>query len=363
MLNFRFCLPRINNSLGGAGLGNELIPYAKAFIASRVLNFRLLHPAWGLNRRKYYRYFGTSRLDWLGYKALGLCMPSVTFTLEDYLRIGKKDYEEAIRCFAEEKQLRNATTLLLYTEGMWGGTYEIRKAAGFMWRELYKAKGAAENLFEVENQIPRNNIKVAVHVRRGDFKKSSGDAQDIRGFFNKAIPLDWYINVCLNLKKHFKGRISFILLTDGTREDVSGFINAIDPITTLHQQYGDCSDLLIAASADVLVCSISAFSIIAATLSNKPYIWYGPHLQNCDGYWTIWGDSLEDKSSRMVEAMEKYESMLKQGSLKKLATRGVMVGRDGVISQARVEAMLSGERSLVDEFDLVMHGAVPSQLA
>ena len=48
----------------GAGLGNELIPWGKAYIASRVLGIPALHPAWGLNTRRYWEYFGTSRIDW-----------------------------------------------------------------------------------------------------------------------------------------------------------------------------------------------------------------------------------------------------------------------------------------------------------
>ena len=33
------------------GLGNEMIPWAKGFIASQVLNAHLVGPSWGLNRR------------------------------------------------------------------------------------------------------------------------------------------------------------------------------------------------------------------------------------------------------------------------------------------------------------------------
>jgi hypothetical protein len=47
----RFSIPRI---LGhrGAELGNELFPWAKAFLAGQALGARVMHPAWGLNRRR-----------------------------------------------------------------------------------------------------------------------------------------------------------------------------------------------------------------------------------------------------------------------------------------------------------------------
>ncbi len=47
----------------GEGLGNECFAWAKGWIASQVLDAHLIGPAWGINPRRYYRNFGTSRLD------------------------------------------------------------------------------------------------------------------------------------------------------------------------------------------------------------------------------------------------------------------------------------------------------------
>ena len=71
----RYCLPRVRKR--GYGLGNELIPWARAFIASELLGARLLPPAFGLNRRGYWRHFRTLPDDWIYHRALQKILPVV----------------------------------------------------------------------------------------------------------------------------------------------------------------------------------------------------------------------------------------------------------------------------------------------
>src|ERR1051326_5108383 len=89
------------------GLGNELIPWAKAFIASEELNIKFLPPALGLNDRRYHEYFGTSRFDWIYYAILKKILPCYVFTEEEYNATGEKDFARAIRVYADKKGLAN----------------------------------------------------------------------------------------------------------------------------------------------------------------------------------------------------------------------------------------------------------------
>jgi hypothetical protein len=82
-LNIRYCLSRVKNR--GYGLGNELLPWARAFLASQVLNARLLPPAFGMNRRAYWWHFHTAPDDWIYHRALEYLLPVVEFTESDYL--------------------------------------------------------------------------------------------------------------------------------------------------------------------------------------------------------------------------------------------------------------------------------------
>jgi hypothetical protein len=43
------------------------------------------------------------------------------------------------------------------------------------------------------------------------------------------------------------------------------------------------------AAADLLICSVSSLSMLAAFLSDAPYVWYRPHLGESDGLLSIWG--------------------------------------------------------------------------
>ena len=57
-------------------------------------------------------------------------------------------------------------------------------------------------------------------------------------------------------------------------------------ITTGDIPDGDCSDLLMLASADLLLCSTSTYSSLAAFLSDAPYLWFAPNLHgNAQARW------------------------------------------------------------------------------
>ena len=55
------------------------------------------------------------------------------------------------------------------------------------------------------------------------------------------------------------------------------------------EKYTDVSDLLALAMADLLVCSVSTFSLAAAWLSDAPYLWPSVQLHSEDGWLSIWG--------------------------------------------------------------------------
>src|SRR5580693_3074408 len=116
----KLCIPKLTTSRG-EGLGNEIIPWAKAFLASRVLSARLAHPAWGRNARGYWRNFGTSRYDWWIYRPLLETGIGHEFTEQDYYRHGGRSYAEAIRSWATARGLDRKQHFIVWSSGMWGG--------------------------------------------------------------------------------------------------------------------------------------------------------------------------------------------------------------------------------------------------
>jgi hypothetical protein len=356
--NMRFCLPR--NTARDAGLGNELFPWAKAFIASSELGLRLLHPAWGLNRRGYRSYFGTSRLDWLYYRALTRALPCFAFTEQEYLATGEKEFGRALRAFAGRVELDGKGAYVLLTEGMWGGFYSILKAKQFVVSTLYQTRNLLPNLYDLAKRIDTTKLVIAVHIRLGDFRPAS-ETRGYRGVFNASIPLAWYMKTCRAIKEEFGRRVTFLLVTDGGRESLREFIEEFEPVTTSHLEANVCSDLLAMASADALICSVSSFSMWGAFLSSAPYIWYLPNLTSHGSFLSIWGhepQQQEPDGVTQAHCRTVGEQLAGEETGAELNQRGVPVDVDGVIPDFFLRRLEDKLRQKMIATDLIAYGVV-----
>jgi len=273
-VRLRFCLARVQTQ--GHGLGNELVPWARAFLASQVLNARLLPPAFGLNRREYWRHFGTAPDDWIYNRALERLLPVVEFTEADWLEHGGDDVATALRGFAAARGLQRRSAYVLVTEGLWGGFHHVQAAREFMRATLYQSRFAAGNLLRLRERIDPDKILVGMHVRLGDFR-APGDARDTRTG-NVSLPLDWFCNIADSLRAQLADGLQFLLVSDGTPAQLQPLMQRIPCITSADLPDGDCSDALALADSDLLVCSASTYSHLAAFLSDSPYIWFAPNL-------------------------------------------------------------------------------------
>jgi hypothetical protein len=340
----RFCFPGWFGPRG-AGLGNELIPLAKAFIASQELGIPFLPTAWGLNQRGYRRYFGTSRFDWVRLYALSRLLPAYTFREEDYRATGEIDYDRAVRVYAERMGLAGKRHYVFMTDGLWGELYPIRKSKPFVLQTLYATRYTVPNMYEFRKQLAGGrNVTVSVNIRLTDFKIPT-PTTDYRGLWNTRIPLEWYTRVCRSLRDLLGGAVTFCLVTDGTPEELADFISEFKPVTTFHQKHREISDLLNMTTTDALVCSISSYSQWAAFLSDAPYFWYRPHLRPVDGRLTIWEYLGERPEADAPGA--------------KVFPRGIPVDDDGAIPGSLSEHFRM-RRSLNQlSLDLVQSGGVP----
>jgi hypothetical protein len=353
----RICIPEIFGHRG-AGLGNELFPWAKAFLASQALGASLAHPAWGLNQRQYYRDFGTARLDWMQQRIIKLALPTVHFDEEAYRATGKDDYQQAVAAFAAEHQLSKRRHFVFAASGMWGGFHAIRKARVFVLAELLKARRAVPNVHAVLAQVQAGKPLIAVHIRRGDFQNVNRDG-DFRGRFNAALPLEWYLATCASIKRSCGDAVQFLLLTDASADEVRPFIDAFQPLTTFHLRQTACSDLLLMAFADSIVCSVSSYSMWGAFLSNAPYLWCAPNLQDHDGYGSLWGHEDAQQGPAGTTARNLAAIRSAGGRFSELGEgRGVPVGFSGAVPSSFCEKLLATTRDRAIENDLIFYGAV-----
>jgi hypothetical protein len=338
-LHIRYCIAQVRNR--GYGLGNELIPWARALLAALLLDAYCFPPAFGLNRRRYWRHFGTPRYDWLRNRTLPWLLPRVEFTEADWRRHGAGDVLVALRGFAAERRLLERHAYVFVTTGMWGGYMHIEAARMQMRAILQTSRYAARNLVRLAARLDPDRITVGMHVRFGDFRPADS-VQEYRGVWNTALPMEWYVNVAQSLRRALGADAQFLVVSDGTAEQLRPLTQAVPCVTTSDIADSDCSDLLALADADLLVCSISSYSQWAAFLSQAPYLWYAPSLQVHPGeLGSIWGGSFPNPGAAGDH-----------GSL----PRGIPVAPSGALPPALPLLLRQRRAFLRPEHDLVRGG-------
>jgi hypothetical protein len=350
--SLKLCMPCVNRR--GAGLGNELIPWARAFVAGAVLGVQTLPPAFGLNQRKYWRHFGTPKTDWLTHRLIAKALPCFEFTESDFYKYDSQSLSNAVRLFAEEHKLAERSSWVLTTKGMWGGYRHVIEAREFVRSTLYLSKFAAINLTKIKARLNPKLITVGMHVRLGDFQPIK-DLEEYRGNFNTSLPLQWYINIAQSIRQQLGDKVQFLVVSDGTAEQLAPLLNQCNAITTLGIPDSDISDMLALAEADLLVCSVSSYSAWAAFLSNKPYLWFEPNLQNIGGYYSIWGHESRQQSldGYTMRARKEIEA-----SSSECNPRGLPVAMNGAISPSLLQSLSLSRSQFQLANDLVNYGVM-----
>jgi hypothetical protein len=352
----------------GEGLGNEIFPWAKGWIASQALDAHLVGPSMGVNKRRYWRNFRSSRLDFVLEDAL-LRLPHFAFTEEEYLATGKTDFGAAISQWAASLGIARRRFFVVSVGGMWGGYASIRSARQFLWSRLLASRDALGNVYRVVSTLDRSKIFVAVHMRSGGegFTTSIPGASQ-RGKFNLQIPGDWYLWVCRVLQERFRDRVQFWFFTDHKNPDCEEAIRRFNPMQSAQAGLTECSDLLLMAQADLRVCSVSSYSLAANFLSGGPYVWYEPQLTLNDGLYTLWGDEEAQKKQGSPTALSKKFLAKISGSSRggrPMAVNflGVAMATGNPLPERLIELLEKRLRDHDSRTNLVEYGCVPQVLS
>lgn len=296
MTTMQWCLPLVQGR--GAGLGNELVPWARAYLMAQVLGAHCMKPAFGANARGYGQHFGTPRTDFAWHRLMAKALPRVHFGEADFEQHGGGDVVQAFSRFANAQGLRERRPLLVTTDGLWGGLNHIARAREFVRGTLYGSRYAAANLAQQAARLNPDALTVAMHVRLGDFATSAPNLESYRGRFNCALPLAWFMDIGHQLRASFGDAMQFQIFSDGTAAQLAPLQAALNPVDTRCALPTDVSDLLAMSQADLLVCSVSSYSVWAAALSSSPYLWFGPQMHLHDeGFASIWGHENRQRQS------------------------------------------------------------------
>lgn len=339
----------------GAGLGNEMLAWGKGWIASRVLDARLVGPSWGLNERRYDRNFRTPRWDFALEETLKR-FARYTFTEADYDATGEADFGDALEKWAQKCGLGQSGSYVVAVEGMWGGYRAIHKARNFLLAQLLNSRDALKNVYSAVRR-DQNKLFVTVHMRaeRDGFADTRAD-EEVRGRFNIFVPGEWYLSVCEALQRQFGERVQFHFLTDKRDAVFEEAVRRFNPGQTVQSGFTECSDLLLMTEADLRVCSVSSYSLAACFLSGGPYLWYEPQLTLRDGVYSLWGNEArqQEAGSPTAEALEYAKTMTGLDGVPGIGMRLGEAAPDVMVRTLEQRLRMKEPRT-----NLVDYGAIP----
>lgn len=326
----------------GAGFGNEAMAWGKAYAAAEALGLRHLAPRWALNRYHVAAQLGLGRAPMVGSDLAARLLPSTVVTEEVYRQTGVVEFGAAMVEAQAAGLLRGK---VLVTEGMWGGYAAIARARGFLHDRVLEAPGARDLVGASVGDGPT----IGLHVRRGDFDGGSPEP----GTFNRPVATAWFVSVLRSLAAQLGDRASYVVCSDAPAEALADL--AAVPRTRLVRGTGPSAalqELAVLASCDVLVCSVSSFSMLAAFLSDRPYLWYAPHLTAVDGCATIWGH----EPAQQRDGSLTRQAVALRGSQ---PARGIPVPDSGDVP-LDVLGLATPEGGWDRRRDLLYYGAVPT---
>lgn len=342
----------------GAGLGNEIIPWAKAFLAAQECSLRLAHPAWSLNPRGYRRDFASSRFDWPLQRLAASSLPTLDVDGGMVRATGHDDYGLAMSEIWRglPPNMIKGPLLIRHVSRMEGGFFGIRRARNFVLRELLRPPGVVEEVYRNSGiERSESRLRIALHIRAGDFLDS--DRGPLPGEFNRRVPPEWYIAVCRELLAIGGDEITFEIFTDErSHPSIGRMISALGRRARLAPAQSPLADLVAMSRSDAIICSVSSFSMLAVFISDRPYIWYGPHLGKIDGWRGLWAFDTDQQTGRTALNAQTAASPL-AGDVE-LLTRGVSSSGDGSLPNWFLPHLKAAAALRDSKHDLIHYGVV-----
>ena len=243
--------------VGGSGLANLLVIWARCLVQSRRYGLKRISPTWlqicreqwvhnSPDKRTYHGLFAAAPDEITGVRRLSLLATSRQ---------------------VPESQLGQPIPD--------GSTVVFRGIEGLLapilpYRELVCAELLRMTCMPHQRALQEGfSPDVAIHVRRGDF--GSGDPTS----GNQRIDLNWYVGILRQLRERF-GNLTTAVFSDGT-DDELGPLLQIDGVsrTTFGQSIADILGL---SRARIFIASGSTFSMWASFIGQMPTVWFPGRL-------------------------------------------------------------------------------------
>lgn len=251
---------------GRHGLGNMLFPWARAFVFSSQHGCGLLSVNWvrfdrigpWIRRERDKRYY-FRQLSNAGYVG--------GFRRWLLLRIGKRISEGT----ATEVGFRSPSfgrPVVVDFRGMEDRFAPIRNRGAEIRGELQRL--CHERIREIADAP--NEMFIAVHIRRGDFRRAPHPGFIPYGSWNWQLPEWWYRKVIEQIRSALGYDIKVLVFSDEP-QSITDEIKEVPNLNVADQQPA-LADLLRMSRAACIVASGSSYSAWAAYLGSMPSVWY-----------------------------------------------------------------------------------------
>jgi len=236
--------------IGGAGLGNLLFPFSRAYIYSRKTNADLLFPIWPSAKIGPFLRFEKEKRSYIDTFKYNF----ISRTKLQFKNLANKTISEEVY-IANKKHFDSSQKI----------TVEVKGLANF-FDELH---GYNEELLQLFLQVASNKVaqqyrcfdenSIGIHIRLGDYHE---DART---------PISWYKHTIASLQatKEFENS-KFIIFSDGKDDELEEILNL--PNCTRVSNPNALADILRLSKCRLIIGSNSTFSAWAAFLGKKPFI-------------------------------------------------------------------------------------------
>ena len=257
-------------STRGAGLGNEVFPWAKAYLGAIAFDARLVDPPFLLNPRRYDRELEVGGIGATVRYLAAFSLPATTIDQPLFDTLGGADYYDAM-CSLRAQLGTKSGLILRHTTGMRNGYLGIRRARPFLRSRLLGTEAVLRHLASLP-AVGDGVVTFGLHIRGGDFDSQQRVAPDVLDSVHRELDRPLQVYVASNLPS---GRLEDLLDLPGCG------------VTLLSGSATE--DLAVLASCDFIIPSISSYSLLAIFLSDAFYCWPQEHLNDTGGWLSIWG--------------------------------------------------------------------------
>jgi hypothetical protein len=262
-----YCYPK----LGRQGLGNCLLPWARAVIAARELSAAVLAPRWvqprlgALIRRERKKRFYVSEFSNAGY-IKGLRKYAIL--------LGARRIEESAASLAELAEYGYRGPSVVIFEGLKNYFSDIISHRTVLLQELRRIV----NRHSIEKADAAHVPFIAVNIRRGDLTNAGWSAERLMKE-PRFTPTGWFVDAINALRQDCRwANLPIKVVSDGTEAELQDVIRLLG--CELASTNSAVGDIIMMSRARMLVASgHSTFSMWASYLGQMPTLYYPGKMQ------------------------------------------------------------------------------------